>query len=96
MERFIRSCKYVTYTWLLDSTHAVHAKKAFSFVAEPNSLPLRKWINEGIGQGVQAWMDACVRKKLSTIGVCFLFYASKSPLEIFMALNRNEESWYTI
>lgn len=32
---------------LLDSTHTAGAKKAFSFVAELDSLLLRKWINGG-------------------------------------------------
>ena len=43
--RFITGCKYVTNAELLDSTHTTGAKKAFSFVAELDSLLLRKWIN---------------------------------------------------
>lgn len=40
--RFITGCKYVTDAELLDSIHMAGAKKAFSFVAELNSLLLRK------------------------------------------------------
>lgn len=40
--RFITGCKYVIDAELLDSIHTAGAKKAFSFVAELNSLLLRK------------------------------------------------------
>lgn len=50
-KRFIIGSKYVTNAELLDSTHKVGAKKAFSFVAELDSLLLRKWINGGTGKG---------------------------------------------
>lgn len=48
-KRFITGCKYVTNAELLDNTHTTGAKKAFSFVAELDSLLLRKWINGGLG-----------------------------------------------
>lgn len=40
--RFITGYKYVTDAELLDSIHTAGARKAFSFVAELNSLLLRK------------------------------------------------------
>lgn len=43
--RFITGCKYVIDAELLDSIQIAGAKKAFSFVAELNSLLLRKWVN---------------------------------------------------
>ena len=41
-KRFTAGSKYVTNAELLDSTHLTGAKKAFSFVAELDSLLLRK------------------------------------------------------